>query len=185
MGIRVYDFDGTIVKENSPDILVFLLSKLCFRYKLAYVILYNPVVGYILGKLGIKNNRKLWYFFLALVKYRDYLKTSKLVAVSLTFNTVILDSYRNDSSNAWISSASFKDIIYNALKIDERVIANEMGSILGFAIPLSTRDNYSWHKVKRWKKANGNLQIEKFYTDSLSDLPLMNLATTYILIDND
>ena len=63
----------------------------------------------------------------------------------------------------------------------KNVISTELDAKTGEIGEICYHDN----KVKMFKKAYGDAEIDEFYTDSMSDKPLMDISKTVFLVDGD
>ena len=90
---------------------------------------------------------------------------------------------KNHSNDVIISASPFflLNPICEKLKI-KKLIASNFNKNNG---TLSGKNCYGINKVDRFREIFGNISIENFYTDSLSDLPLIQIANnSYIVKKN-
>lgn len=71
-------------------------------------------------------------------------------------------------------------VMTNRLGI-KNVIATELDAKTGEIGEICYHDN----KVNMFRKVYGDTEIEEFYTDSMSDKPMMDIAKTVFLVDGD
>lgn len=71
-------------------------------------------------------------------------------------------------------------IMTNRLGI-KNVIATELDAKTGEIGEICYHDN----KVNMFRKVYGDTEIDEFYTDSMSDKPMMDIAKTVFLVDGD
>lgn len=178
--VDVYDFDGTIYDgDSSIDFYLFCLKK-NFR-----ILLFFPLqfFFFLFFKLGIVSRKKFKEKFFKFLKYLDNLDT--LVECFWNENfTKIKSFYLNkDHSSDVIISASPEFLIKSVgkrLKV-KSVIATNMskdGTIIG-------ENCYGNEKVRRFKQKYPNLSISNVYTDSFSDIPIMNLGKKSFIVDKN
>ncbi len=71
-------------------------------------------------------------------------------------------------------------VITNRLGV-KNVISTELDAKTGEIGEICYHDN----KVKMFKKVYGDAEIDEFYTDSMSDKPLMDISKTVFLVDGE
>ena len=177
----VYDFDGTIYDgDSSIDFYLFCLKKniKLLRYipgEVLYSILYR-------FKIKTKEEFKQKFFsFLCEINNVDDIVTLFWKKHEKKIKYFYLN--KNHSNDVIISASPFflLNPICEKLKI-KKLIASNFNKNNG---TLSGKNCYGINKVDRFREIFGNISIENFYTDSLSDLPLIQIANnSYIVKKN-
>ena len=179
--MRVYDFDNTIYNgESVVDFFMFLLKK----EKKLFVFL--PIVSYIAvlyktGKLDIDKIYQLADRFSGIVKkhqdiadkyieefWKDNVKNLKKDFLSyISPNDIIITAYHNILIQKILTFITTKNIICTDYKIE-----NEKLNFLCLGK----------NKVDALKKQYPDITIDEFYTDSLNDMPLIDISKTAYLV---
>lgn len=187
MDIVVYDFDKTIYSgETSTDFMVFFLKrnpKYIFR-------LYLLIPSIIYFKFNLKKSKE---FFFAILK------------------NIEIDFLKKEIEAFWVENKSkiynwvYNEIIINKKKSEKLVLISATPEIfleniskdLGFDILIGTKfeNNNKYfsnnivgknckgeEKVSRLKKILYDFNILSFYSDSISDKPLFDLAKRKISV---
>ena len=187
--MRVYDFDGTIYSGDSTYDFYFYLIK-----KKPIVLLYLPkfIYSYILYKLNIKIENDEKFNFLSdddyLVLNKTYLKQNFFRFLNAIDNNeidkLIHDFWlekinQNKIFKYYIKQRKKDDVIISA---SPRFLLDPICKVLKCNLICSEVDKYTgkynslscWWKEKviRYKKIYGEKQIDEFYSDSVTDLPL-------------
>ena len=181
MKVNVYDFDGTIYNgDSSIDFYLF-----CFK-KNKKIIRRIPsfclsMFLHIVKKNSKEQLKENYFSFLNDIKEIDNIINE------------FWDSHKNKIKEFYIDIDHSNDIIISAspyfllkpicdeLKIKD-LIATEVNKNNGKFLSLNC---YGEEKVKRLKKKYKNINIEKFYTDSLSDLPLINISNESYIVNKN
>ena len=187
--MRVYDFDGTIYSGDSTyDFYLFLINK---KPK---VLMYLPkfLYSYILYKLNIKivNDEKFKYLsdddfkvlnktylkqnFFQFLNAIDKKEIDKLILnfwiEKINDNKIFKYYIKTRKKDDVIISASPRFLLEPMIKVFKcKLICSEVDKHTGKYNSLSC-----WWKEKviRYKKIYGDKQIDEFYSDSVTDLPL-------------
>ncbi len=181
MKANIYDFDGTIYDgDSSVDFFIFCFKKKksicrCFPKMFWYLILYA---------LSIKTKTEMKEVFFSFLKYFD--KTEELVDEFWDKNYYKIKKWylENNSKNDIIISASPNFLlskICKKMKIKE-LIATDVDIKTG---KFNTLNCYADEKVKRLFIKYPNIEIQEMYTDSTSDLPLINLSVSGYIVKKD
>ena len=191
--LSIFDFDGTLVSINSPDIFciwctlkyfkIFNLTKILIIKLISLFFLrnkFNPKKAILMQLRGMSytqlNN--------AADEFARFLKIFKL---KTTYNLFYEQLYKN--SDLLISSASYSIYLKKIFKNDKiSVIGSSLEFKSGyFTGKLKNQDNFGQEKVNKLKKLY-NLKDYKeinVFSDSKSDYPLFKIATkSYFLIKN-
>lgn len=179
--MNVYDFDDTIYDgESIVDFFLFMLKKK------AYLALYFPLVAYSTAcyKMGL-------------------LSVEDLYPLASKFSSVVMKNKENAEElirEFWEKHEhKLKPYYLEKLKEDDVIItASPRILIEGIKEKLNTKNiicsefnldsgNFDFicfgeNKVKAFLEQYPNAKIEEFYTDSLYDSPLMNLANQSYLV---
>lgn len=179
--MNAYDFDKTIYKnDSSTDFLIFCI----FRHPKALSRVPSIITGYVkyfILKKGRKEDFKEKAF--SVVKYCDL---EKDIADFWRKNKKkIKDFYlKQKKEDDVIISASPRFLLEpmcNALGI-KHLICTEVDSKSG---KFSSPNCWGDEKVVRFKKEFNDAQVEEFYSDSLSDTPMAELANAAFLVKGE
>jgi len=177
--MNVYDFDGTIYDgDSSIDFFKFCLK----RNKKVLFILPSFILAIILYIIKIKEKEYLKSKFFAFVKYVENIDKEV---------EIFWDVYEDKIKKIYIENRKENDIVISASpefllkpfakKYNVTLIATKVNNKTG---ELEGKNCYSEEKVLRLKK-EGIITVKKFYSDSLSDKPIANLAeNAYIVRKN-
>lgn len=178
--MKVYDFDGTIYKDDSTKKFYFF----CLRRNLvvlkALPTQISAIIKYLLGRLSKEEAKEKVYTFLR------YLDNPDDLAIQFW------DKEKNRIAKWYLQSKEESDVIISA---SPEFLLKPIVEILGcFLIAskvdadngkLLSKNCFGEEKVIRFKMIYGNKQIEEFYTDSESDLPLAMLAQKAYLVKKE
>lgn len=182
MKLNLYDFDGTIYNGDSGvDLIFFAIKK-------------NPkTLLYLFGSLGTV------ILYLLKLRTKEQLKSKvfsflKLFPDTDAFVTEFWNAHEHKIKKFWTTKKSHKnDIIISAsctfwlqpiankYKVKDLFATNmnpNTGEVMG-------NNCHSQEKVKMFQKKYPNASIEEMYTDSIHDLPLIELAKSGYLIKKD
>lgn len=169
--INAYDFDGTIYDgDSSVDFYFYCLKK----NKKVLLCLFVQLYGFIVYMLGIKDKTYFKEKVFSFLKYIDDVDSY----VSEFWNGHL------DKVKPWYFEVHKKtDLIISASpefllkplekKLNIKVIASSVDKNTGHFISLNCHD---YEKVKRFREEYGDKKIGKFYSDSMSDKPMMDIA---------
>ena len=178
--MNVYDFDGTIYEGDSTiDFYIFSLKNnlriaRAFPRQCFYFIKYK-------FKLCTKEKfKEEFYTFLSYVDDIDY----EVESFWKNNRNKICSWYYNQSQKEDIIITASPEFLIKPLKsylgISE-IIASKVdkknGKLLG-------KNCYGEEKVKRFKQKYSIREMESFYTDSISDLPMAKLAQSAFMVKN-
>ena len=179
--MKGYDFDKTIYKnDSSTEFFVYMI------FSRPYLLLFAPWFLVVLTLYGLKiiskkKTKEFLFFFIPWFGNIDK----------------IVDKF-------WQRNANKIKYWYSVQKQDDDVI---ISASLGFIIKpvmqmlniknwiatnynvhtgkISGENCYGEEKVKEFNKQFKNQKLEAFYSDSLSDLPMMKMAAAAYLVDGD
>lgn len=183
--VIVYDFDKTLT-ENDTLFSFFIFNERKSFFFVAKLIIYISYM--ICTKLKIISNDKLKelgikLFLSNLTKEELTYKFSNFKSV-INFNFLF---YKTDFSkyqeDIYIVSASFKEYLEPIFPKNVRILASSIRYENGKAKGLLF-NCYAKNKIKILEKENIK-KIDIFYTDSISDLPLVEVSKKTFLIKND
>lgn len=177
----VYDFDNTIYDgDSSLD-----FYKFCFK-KNKKVIKYLPnqilyMLLYAVGKKSKEEFKEAYFSFL-----KEFNDISVIVNEFWKKNKHKLKKFylkRNHNNDVIISASPqfLLEPICNELKI-KKLLATEVNQTNG---QFQGPNCYGIQKVKRYRKEYKNTIINEFYTDSLSDLPMINISEKSYIVKKD
>lgn len=176
--MNVYDFDKTIYKKDSTlEFFKFSIKKdfkllRYFPLQLSYLILFKI-------KITSKETfKEKFYSFLNGIEDVDHF-------IELFWNEEIKNieqwylTQQNPDDLIISASPTFllKDIC-RRINI-ENLIASEVNKKSG---KLESKNCYGIEKVHRFKQEYGAKEISKFYSDSISDLPMGKIANEFFLV---
>lgn len=183
--MRVFDFDNTIYNgESGMDIFLYYLRR-------------DPkgVAKYVRKFMEgfIKYKRHLITIDEIKTEYASFVKEyfQRITDVEADFEQ-FWDINEKNIKSFYPKIQKEDDIIVSACPMcllsvmTERlgvknVIASELNPKTGEIGEICYHDN----KVKMFKKVYGDVEIDEFYTDSMSDKPLMDISKTVFLVDGD
>ena len=180
--MRIFDFDGTLIEENSPDLVIEKISHIRWRYRLIYLLLYGTFSVKILKIIDFKRKRKVLFFRYGYILKCDYEYACREVSKLLTPIPAVFDKIQD---NSIIISASFEVLIKQLLP-NNTVYANQIfysGPYCRFVLP----DCIGVQKVNRLIRDFSIEELSEceFYSDSKDDLPLFDLcAVSYVVRNN-
>jgi len=169
---NVYDFDGTIYNgDSSVDLFVFLL----FRHPAALAVLPRFLFTVIVWFFKKCSKEQLKEAFFSILRYVPDIE-----------NELMLFKIRNNKKiRAWYRTGNHeRDIIITAspqffvsFLLEEYQVNGVIGTIVDpHTGELSDKNCHGEEKVKRLNDKYGNIVIENFYSDSMSDRPLAEQA---------
>lgn len=178
--MNVYDFDGTIYKDDSTrDFYNYIIKKK------PQVLFYFPgfVISYIKYRLKFINKTKLKEVFFQYLNCLGEGEVEKYVSDFWdTHRYKIYDWYKKqkESSDIIISASPryILDPICKELGV-HRLICSEVDKNTGDYEGLNCHGE---EKVNRFYKEFPDGKIDKFYSDSKSDLPLAKIAKEAFLV---
>ena len=181
--ITVYDFDKTLTKKDT------LLGFFLFNEERSLL-------------LNIKKMR--YFIFMVLTKFKFISNTRlkefgiKLFLSNLTTKELEYkyDNYKNEIeynflfektdfslNEIYIVSASFEEYLKPIFPANVKIIASKLkyedSKVVGLEFNCYEKD-----KITALKKVSIN-KIDTFYTDSISDLPLVNISEKTVLIKSE
>ena len=179
-GVNIYDFDGTIYDgDSSIDFYLFCLKR-NFKILLCLPLQFFSFVLFKLGIIDRKKFKEKFFYFLKFVS-----KLDELVAIFWkdNFNKIKPFYLNKKHDNDIIISASPEFLVKSIgdkLEVKD-VIATKMnsdGTIVG-------ENCYGEEKVKRFKDKYGSIEVINVYTDSLSDIPILELSKNRFIINGN
>lgn len=178
--INVYDFDKTIYDgDSSIDFYLFCLK----RKKTIILLLPKQVFAMILYKLKIKNKEYFKSQFFLFVKKID--KVDKTIEIFWKQKIVKIKSwYKSQSETTDVIISASPEFLLKPLekKLKIKVIASKVSKKTG---EFLDKNCYGEEKVRRFNEEFNNKKIANFYSDSMSDLPLMKIAEHAYLVKKD
>ena len=179
--VDVYDFDGTIYDgDSSIDFLFYSLKK-----KKSIVKYFSKIFIYMILKtlklVSLERFKEIYFSFTKEIKNLDKFVNDFWKEKESKINYFFIENVKN-TEEIYVISASpefllkpyisqFKNVKLIATKFDEN------GKIIG-------KNCKGEQKVKLLQKQAKDIIIENFYTDSLNDLPLVNISKKSYLVHN-
>ena len=169
--MNVYDFDGTIYNGDSS--IDFYIYALTHQPQLMFYVP-KQILGFILYALKRIDKTRLKEYFFCFLKGID---TEKLVDSFWQRNknnvfSWYLNQQKDDDIVISASPKFLVEPICKSLGIN-CIIASEVNQETGMFISENCRGQ---EKVKRLEKEYNIHHIDNFYSDSFSDMPLMEIA---------
>lgn len=185
--MNVYDFDNTIYDgESGMDIFLYFLKKdplAVAKYSKKFM---EAFVKYKMGKIKI-SEVKGKYGSMA----KEYLKK--------------VDNMEECIEDFWNKNEKKIKPFYETVRKDDDIIVSacpevmlgvmldrmsiDRSRMIGTELDVHTgeigRVNYKEEKVKAFKEMFPNAEIDDFYTDSMSDEPLMKLSKRVFIVEGD
>ena len=177
-----YDFDKTIYKrDSSTDFFIYMI------FSRPYLLLFLPWFLIVFALYGMKilskkRTKECLFFFVPWHKKNIEKTVNKFWAKKA--NGIKEWYARQKKDDDVIISASLGFIlkpIMDTLNIKNWIATNysiETGKIYG-------ENCYGEEKVIQFNKMFAGKKLEAFYSDSLSDLPMMRISDKAILVDGD
>jgi phosphoserine phosphatase len=177
--MNVYDFDNTIY--NGDSTLDFFKYCLC-NYKETYITLPGMLFGFCLYKVSIINKiafKQRFFRFLKLVPDVD----AAVVSFWDKNEKKIWSWYLEQKEKTDLIISASPEFLLNHIckKLDIRLIASRVDKITG---EFTGENCYGTEKVKRLEAEGLAYEVEAFYSDSLSDKPLADLAIKAYYVRN-
>lgn len=181
--IIAFDFDKTL--SHKDTLLGFYIHTIKW-YKFYNIGIYT--IFAILHKLKLISNIKLKEFgvtiFLKGMKKEDFLRLAKEYAYTIKTNFLFKQVEEMSKNNkVYIVSASFTDYLAPLFSKSIIVFGSEVTYQDNNILELKT-NCYGKNKVLVLS-SNGILLLDDFYTDSYSDLPLMEMSKHVFLVKNN
>jgi len=185
--MNVYDFDNTIYDgESGLDIFMYFLKKDplgVFKYAGKFM---EGFIRYKRNKIQIDDVKNEYGYML-----KEYLANVKNLEDELE---KFWDKHEKKIKPFYEKVRKDDDIIMSACPEPMlKIMLNRMGvddsRIVGTEVDLETgeigRVNYRENKAKAFKELFPGAEIDDFYTDAMSDAPLMKLAKRVFLVKKD
>ncbi len=176
--MNIYDFDGTIYSGDSTvDFYFFILKRhpsvaLYLPKQLFYAVYYKA------GKCSVTEFKEKFFSFLPAVSDIS-LETDLFWKKNI--KKIMPWYYEKKKNDDVIISASPEFLLSPVCKIlgNVSLIASETDMKTG---KFRSENCKGQEKVKRLREKYGNTDVDNFYSDSLSDLPLAKIAKRAFLV---
>ncbi len=178
--MNVFDFDGTVYgRDSSVDFFKFELKRRPLILR-RLPLLAAKVIGYKLGKKSMEDVKSCFFAFLKDIP--DVESEVKLFWKShMKYMAEWYKTERTDSDVIISASPVFLlELPCRKLGI-KKLIASDVDMKSG---KFNSRNCKSAEKVSRFYEVFPDGKIDRFYSDSLSDLPMAKLAAEAFLIKN-
>lgn len=179
--INAYDFDGTIYNGDSTVDFYFYCLK---RKKSIIFSLPVQIFGFIIYKLRIKEKEyfkeKFFIFLNKIDNIDDYIEDFCNKNISKIKPWYL----KQKKSDDLVISASPEFIISKFCKLLDikYVIATKVDKKTG---KFLSNNCYGLEKVNRLKDEIPDIKINKFYSDSMSDKPMMDISNQAYLVSRE
>ena len=180
----IFDFDKTLIDRDTLFGFYKAVNKPGISFSLKRLLL---VVSAVLYKLKILSNTQLKNFGVYLFlkgKSKAFIEEAGVkYAYSLHLNRLYLDEYQNIvSANKVVITASL-GVYIRPLFLNEQTLCSELEYKRGIVRGLGL-NCFSGNKLKAFNSAFPEHKIEAIYTDSYSDISLMNHADKVYIVKN-
>ena len=185
--MNVFDFDNTIYDgESGLDIFLFFFKKDplgVVKYAGKFM---EGFIRYKRNKIQIDDVKNEYGYML-----KDYLAKVENLEAELE---VFWDKHEKKIKPFYEKVRNDDDIIISAcpepmLKIMLKRMGIDESRMIGTEVDLKTgeigRVNYRENKAKAFEQLFPNAEIDDFYTDSMSDEPLMKMAKRVFMVKKD
>ena len=177
--MNIYDFDGTIYDgDSSVDFFKFCLKK----NKRIYFLIPKISFYCMLYLLKIKSKEAFKSKFFSFVKYFDNID-KEIDLFWMDNDKKIKDFYFKTKKNNDIIISASPEFLLKPIskKLNFKLIATKVDKKTGM---LMSNNCYGKEKVKRLNEL-GISKCKKFYSDSLSDIYLMEIAEEAFIVNKD
>ena len=179
--MNVYDFDGTIYKKDSSvELYKFVIKR---KPYLLLCCLPKQVLALVKYKLRLISKEKMKESYFS---FLNYVKSNKMI-------DMFVEKEMKNINQWYYDRQDISDVIISAspLFLIER-FANNLGvqNVLATEIDIRTgkflsKNCYGEEKVKRFYVQFPKGNIDEFYSDSKSDLPLASIAKSPFWVKGD
>ena len=179
--MNVYDFDKTIYSgDSSIDFYLFCLKK----HKKIILLLPKQVWSFFKYKINIISKKDFKECFFSFVEVLDDIEQD--VKTFWDSNIVKVKSWylRQKQEDDLIISASPQFLLEDPLK---RLGVNNLlcSKVDKYTGKLLGPNCYGEEKLKRYRAKYGNREIDEFYSDSLSDYSLADIAKSAYIVKGE
>lgn len=178
--MNVYDFDKTIYKKDSSVqfYLYVIIRKPIVFFKCIWGQL-RAILLYKAGKIEKEQMKEKYFSFLSYINVEDMV--SRFVEKELkNINKWYLTKKKEDDVIISASPEFLVKAFANRLGI-KNVIASDVDFQTGV---YRGKNCYGAEKERRFQSVYGDMEINEFYTDSYSDLPLAKRAKKAFRVKN-
>ena len=178
--INGYDFDKTIYNgDSSVDFYMFCLKK----NKKVLLMLPIQIYGLILYVLGIIEKTKFKEYVFSFLKKIDNVDSYVKEFWKLN-EKKIKDWYLSQKEKTDIIVSASPEFLLKPLekKYKFKVIASKVNKKTG---KFDGKNCYGYEKANRVKKEIKNVKLKSFYSDSMSDKPMMDMSDNAYLVNKN
>ena len=177
--MNIYDFDKTIYDgDSSIDFFKYCLTK----NKKCIIVVLKTIIDILLYKLKIIKKEKLKSTFFSILKYFD---DPELIVIEFWKEKQykLKDFYLKQKKDTDIIISASPEFLLKPVadKYNFKLIATKVNIKTG---KLLTKNCHGEEKVKRLNEI-GITECNNFYSDSLSDTPLSNIAKHSYIVKNN
>ena len=173
-----FDFDKTIYRGDCSTNFFFYMI-----FTRVYLLLFLPYflvvfLLYGLHLIGKKNFKELMFFFIPWYKHIDKITAKFWEKNVKKIEKWYLDMQKDDDI---IISAGLEFIVRPAIEMlgIKTLLATRYDTSTG---KISGENCYNTEKVIRFREIYPNVTLDAFYSDSLSDLPMMEISKRAFLV---
>ncbi len=179
--MNVYDFDKTIYDGDSTiDFYLFCLRKKPSLFFTCTFTQLFAALKYKLGKISKEELKEKFFVFLKRISVDDVLLSQFWSKNFSKIKTWYIEKHRPDDV---VISASPEFLLKPVCeKLQVLLIATKTDVKSGKFLSLNC---YGEEKVRRFRECFAEGNVEEFYTDSKSDMPMMKIAERAYLVKKD
>lgn len=179
--VDVYDFDGTIYNgDSSLDFFLFCLgkNKKLIRFLPKLILFF---IGYCFKIISIKKFKEKFFSFIRDIDNKELVIRQFWHKNNFKINNYFIENMKN-KKEVYVISASPEFLLqpylkqFNNVKLIATNVTNN-GKIIG-------ENCKGKEKLKLLLENTNEIKIENFYSDSLSDLPLVEIASNSFHVSN-
>lgn len=179
--MKIYDFDNTIYNGDSTVDFYFFVLKRKISLIILWPILFCNYIKYVFKIITKEQLKESFFSFLIKINNIDTLIDSFWEKNEYKIKRWYLNQKRKDDVIITASPSFLLKPICEKLEIN-KIIASEVDKKTGKYNGLNC---YGEEKVVRFYKEFSNGEIDQFYTDSLSDKPLIDIAREAFIVKGD
>ena len=179
--MNVYDFDKTIFYPDSSA--CFIRYELLKHPQFIPAFLINASIGFIKYKLGLWDKKLLKQSVFCILRYLSEPQKEVLAFWKHNEKRIMRWYLEQQQEDDLIISASPEFLLEPmAEKYGFALIGTDMDISTGLINGSNCHDS---EKVLRFREKYGNAPIEAFYSDSLSDTPMAEIAKSAFLVNKN
>lgn len=180
--VNIYDFDDTIYKGDSGvDFFKYSFKKKPFLIILTILKIIFPTLGYVIKVVKFKRLKEMVFSYVKHINNLDLFVEDFIKENKSNVKDWYIKQQREDDLIISASLDFYLIPLCKALNINN-VICTKYDTKRGKIIGNNCHDE---EKVKIINKKYPNIEIEKAYSDSNHDIPMLNLAKESYIVKNE